>query len=1211
MKPFDLLKAPLEGRNLIEASAGTGKTYNIEGLFIRLVLELQLEIDQILVLTFTNAATEELKTRIRNKLVLAREGFAAGGSADPLIDSLIRACADQQAACVRLQEALVDFDQAAIFTIHGFCQRLIHENAFETHNLFDTELVSNQTHLVQEVVDDFWRQVFYAAPSEWIGFALDQVKGPGYFVRLLDKVKTPDLKLVPDVTDPPPLADLQPFRDALAALRKAWPSSREAVIQALMDPALNANMYGRMKASVNQPDMSERALKIIGLAEAMDHLALPQSTGFPLFANFENFTTAKLTRATKKKHATPEHDFFDLCDIVFSRSEQLQSAFEQSLIFQKTRLFDYAAAELRKRKNEKNIQYFDDLLLTVLNVLKSENANQLITGIRKRYRAALVDEFQDTDSVQYDILTRLFSDENSLLFMIGDPKQSIYSFRGADIFSYMKAARSTEAKFTLLKNWRSEPGLITAVNTLFAGVAHPFIFDGIPFEAGRPARSNLTEQFKDPPLRLWYLDAEPITGNAKPINKPAATRLVADAVGGEICRLISTSPGVEPGDIAVLVRTNDQTGRMNDLLTTRKVPSVLYTAANIFDSRESREIQRILTAVAHPADTSRIKAALATDILGVRAEELISGDFESQWWESQLSGFREYLQTWEENGFIRMFGLLLVREKVKNRLLNFSDGERRLTNVLHLIELLHRQSVEKNTGVGGLLKWLADQRDPLTPRLEENQLRLESDENAVKIVTIHKSKGLEYPIVFCPFGWEDSLQTGREFAFHDVADDFQLTFDLGSENRDQHLAQARNELLAENLRLLYVALTRAKQRCYLVWGHINRADTSALAYLLHGSNDPSDVDLTQDRTLILKNQLKAKTSTDRLEDLQRLAVRSQNSIEVTALPTGKAAQKGLSTGKQTGEPLFCRRFTQRIDRTWKISSFSSLVSAGAADVDLPDRDTPVGRPEPDPAASLADLEAQRRQTGISVFDFPRGARAGSFFHDIFEHYDFAAEASQPLEQLVGDKLQQYGYDAKWQKPVCKAVSTVLATSLHTDLSHFTLSSLTAADRINEMEFYFPLNPVTPAKIKRIFKKIGQRSRLENFPGRLDRLTFAPSRGFMKGYIDMVFSHQGHYYLIDWKSNHLGSTPDKYDPSALQATMEANYYVLQYHIYALALHQHLRYRQPDYRYEKHFGGIFYIFIRGVNQNVPAHGVFYDRPDPDLIHSLGHGLIPGYG
>ena len=222
MKPFDLLQAPLEGRNLIEASAGTGKTYNIEGLFIRLVLEQQLDIDQILVLTFTNAATEELKTRIRNKLVLTRNAFAAGGSADPLIDALVTAHADQKAAGRRLQETLIDFDQAAIFTIHGFCQRIIHENAFETHNLFDTELVSNQSHLIQEVVDDFWRELFYAAPLELIGFALDRLKKPDYFVRLLNKVKTPDTRIVPEIAEPA-LDALEPFRTALVALKKAWP----------------------------------------------------------------------------------------------------------------------------------------------------------------------------------------------------------------------------------------------------------------------------------------------------------------------------------------------------------------------------------------------------------------------------------------------------------------------------------------------------------------------------------------------------------------------------------------------------------------------------------------------------------------------------------------------------------------------------------------------------------------------------------------------------------------------------------------------------------------------------------------------------------------------------------------------------------------------------------------------------------------------------
>ena len=288
MKPFDLLNAPLKGISLIEASAGTGKTYNIEGLFIRLVLEMQLQVDQILVLTFTNAATEELKDRIRNKLVRTKDAFSEGGSDDRLIDSLVNRYPDLKAAGLRIHETLIDFDKAAIFTIHGFCQRILHENAFETHNLFDTELISNQAQLIQEVVDDFWRKTFYSAPMEFVSFALDRIKGPEYFCRLLERVKTPVVKIIPD-TAKPSLDALNPFRISLRELRKAWSASREAVIQALKDPALNARIYGNLKTDANHPMMTSRELKVIALAENMDRLVHPNSVGFPLFDSFEKF----------------------------------------------------------------------------------------------------------------------------------------------------------------------------------------------------------------------------------------------------------------------------------------------------------------------------------------------------------------------------------------------------------------------------------------------------------------------------------------------------------------------------------------------------------------------------------------------------------------------------------------------------------------------------------------------------------------------------------------------------------------------------------------------------------------------------------------------------------------------------------------------------------------------------------------------------------
>jgi len=1211
LKPFDLLNAPLEGINLIEASAGTGKTYNIEGLFVRLVLEMQLPVDQILVLTFTNAATEELKDRIRNKLVQVKDAFAGAGSDDLLINSLVKRYPDSKAAELLIHESLIDFDKAAIFTIHGFCQRILHENAFETHNLFDTELIANQTHLIQEVVDDFWRKTFYSAPMELVSFALSRIKGPEYFCQLLDKVKAPDVKIMPELAEPV-LDALQPFRIPLCALKKAWPASREAVIRGLNDPALNANIYGRLKPDLNHPEMTVRELKVITLVETMDHLAHPQSIGFPLFKNFENFTAAKLTKATKKNHTPPGHEFFDLCDNVFTQGEILKGEMEQYLLFLKARLFAFAASELQKRKKEKNVQYFDDLLITLTNALQAESGHLLADEIRQKYKAALVDEFQDTDSIQYDILTRLFSHQKGLLFMIGDPKQAIYSFRGADIFSYMKAARSADAKFTLIENWRSRSKLITAVNTVFSGAKAPFVFDEIPFEKGKPANQLPTDgENAAVPFNLWYLDSTRFSTDGKPIAKTEAVRLIADAVGDEICRLISGSAPVEPGDIAVLVRKNDQAQLIKGILTDQNVPSVLYSTGNIFDSREALEVERILTGIADPANISHLKTALATDIMGIQGEDLVAGDLESRWWEIRLARFREYFRLWDQHGFIRMFRQFLAGEQVKARLLSFPDGERRLTNVMHLAEILHHQSMEKNPGMTGLLKWLAEQRDPSTPRLEENQLRLESDEKAVKIVTIHKSKGLEYPVVFCPFGWEGSLIKNQEFTFHDIGDDRRLTLDLGSESNSQNIALAQNELLSENLRLLYVALTRAKERCYLAWGHINTAETSALAYLLHGGADQQTISSADDQTCILKKRFITKTNAELSEDLKQLAEKSQNSIQFIPLPAPSDSDANFVLKQKKEERYFCRKFAGKIDRSWKISSYSSLVSTGAPDVDLPDRDISLQTFEENLITLPDESELIKGHDEAAIFSFPRGTRAGSFFHDVFEHHDFAAKKSKYLELLVARKLQQYGLDQKWQETVCRAITNVLSISLRPDLPQLRLSSIALTDRINEMEFYFPLNPVSSRSLSKIFKNYSGVEMFADFSGQLEKLAFAPFQGFMKGYVDMVFQHQRRFYLVDWKSNHLGSTLEHYDQTSLNKTMQADYYTLQYHIYTLALHQYLRCQKPDYCYEKDLGGIFYIFIRGVDDSRgPEYGIYFDLPDPDLILALGKTLIAGY-
>ncbi|MCK4985523.1 MAG: hypothetical protein KAS40_08400, partial [Desulfobacterales bacterium] len=349
-----------------------------------------------------------------------------------------------------------------------------------------------------------------------------------------------------------------------------------------------------------------------------------------------------------------------------------------------------------------------------------------------------------------------------------------------------------------------------------------------------------------------------------------------------------------------------------------------YSTGNIFDSHEAMEVEKILLSISEPDNLELLKAALATDMMGAKGEDLLSAQLDTRQWENRLAAFREYFQVWQRFGFMRMFRMVLTREKIRKRLISFPDGERRLTNVLHLAEIIHQESAQRNLGIGGVLKWLAEQRDPQSPRLEEHQLRLESDEGAVKIVTIHKSKGLEYPVVFCPYGWEGSFVKDNEFVFHQADDDQSLTLDLGSDARDSNVMHAQNELLAENIRLLYVALTRAKSICYLAGGRINTAESSALGYLLHASDRPQIDYRSEDLIGGLKQHVGKKSDEDRIADLNRLVKQSQGSIDVVSLPA--PSDRNFFQQPDTAEPLACRQFAGKIDRTWKVSSYSSLVS---------------------------------------------------------------------------------------------------------------------------------------------------------------------------------------------------------------------------------------------------------------------------------------------
>ena len=950
----------------------------------------------------------------------------------------------------------------------------------------------------------------------------------------------------------------------------------------------------------------------------------------PFSRHLTNSPLSTIEQKTKKGQKTPLHPFFDNCDELSAVGESLEQEMQALLLFVKADLFRFAHEKLPSMKKSRNVQTFDDLLIRVKDALSKPGAEMLAAAVKHRFRAALVDEFQDTDMLQYTIFSYLFADKESLFFMIGDPKQAIYGFRGADIYSYMQASTQVEKKYTLLTNYRSHASLIIAVNTLFSRVKEPFVFEEIPFIKGKAAESSRHLQHKTNTLfHIWFAGAK----GGKPINKEVAEHSISDAVSREIKRLVSGPDAMNPGDIAVLVRTNRQAGIVKQDLSRNNVPAVIYSAGNVFETREARDLFLLMVGVSDPFNAGRFRAALTTRIMGVPFEKLDLERMDREWQDPLQKRFAAYHQTWLTDGFMRMFNQLIAREQVRARLLGMRDGERRLTNLLHLAELLHESATHENLGMPALIKWFSIQRDPQSGMLETHQLRLESDAFTVKIITIHKSKGLEFPVVFCPFAWGSSLIKGTDFIFHDKDSEQHLTLDIGSPGIEDNRTQAQYELLAENLRLLYVALTRARERCILVWGHINTVETSALAYLLHYTPEDGGNMLSDNLLHEIQFQYNSKDEKALLRDLKVLEAASNHSIQVSMLPEmpgedvaeAKSQQPEIKEGMV--DVLSMRKMNTPMERDWHIYSYSSLTSSSTGlpsqdflpllsspnalqkgelqDSEQPDRDEDALFED----GSVVQPENSDRADGHTIFTFTKGANAGIFFHDLFEHLDFVTSGEPEVAAFVADKIASYGIEPVWQDAVLQMVENVLTSPLQSLYDEFSLSIIQKEQRINEMEFYFPLNKISKETLQRTFALYGVSDRLAGFPEHLGRLQFAPAKGFMKGFIDLVFGFNSRYYLVDWKSNHLGYAVADYNQTILDTVMQQSYYTLQYHIYTLALHLYLQLRIPGYQYERDFGGVYYLFIRGIDGAAGSgNGVFFDRPDKQLVDALEKALLP---
>ncbi len=1179
----------LPGTSLIEASAGTGKTFTIAGLFLRLLLERGFSVREILVVTFTEAATEELRGRIRQTLAAARRAFEAGASQAPFLQALVEKFGGEKQDKLRLlEEALACFDEAPIHTIHGFCQRTLQDRAFESGGLFDLELVTDQTRWLREVVEDFWRRYVLAAEKIPVAFAVKNLRAPDALLPLIDScLPHPGLKVLSPVEGKDVAALAADLAAAFASVQKVWQEDELSIRALFGSQAKWANkpynrddemgeVFRRVAACLAETDLSAESLAVL-----------------------EEFTTTAIAAGTSKRgqSAAPALPFFSACD-------DLAVAAERYALGLQVRALRFVEEELPRRKAALKMQSFDDLLRRLDAALAGSGGDALAAALRQQFPAALIDEFQDTDPVQYRIFQRVFAVPGNFLFLIGDPKQAIYGFRGADVFTYLSAARDANRRYTLRENWRSERGLVAATNTVFAANPAAFVLPEIHFTAveakgGADATPLRVAGQAEPPFQLWFAPRD--NGD---LTKTKAEAILPRLVASEIVRLLNGGTTIGdrrllPEDVAVLVPENRQAQLMQQALSAAGVPSVMLTTGSLFAAREVSEVKRLLAAVAEPAHEPLLKAALATDLLGRTADDLERLANDDSAWQDVLERFHRYLDLWTGKGFIPMFRALLQQERVRGRLLQFPDGDRRLTNVLHLGEVLHQASSEQRLGPAGLLKWMVEQENLPDAVAEEHQLRLERDEKAVKLVTIHKSKGLEYPVVFGPFSWRGAdIERNREEVvfFHDPQTR-QLHRDLGSERRAENADRARIERLAEQVRLLYVALTRAQHRCCFVWGGFNGADTSAPAWLLHPP-PPGEAGAVA----ALETQWPQLDDARLRADLQRRAKESGGAIAVADLPAlAEARYQPLAA--ETAR-LSARSFTGAIQRDWRIASFSSLT-AGRED-ERPDYDS-------GPPATAEETPA----TGI--FAFPRGTQAGTCLHKILERLDFPRWREPATRGMVEEELRAHGLSvAELGETVSEMIGKVMTVPLPPiaaggecartageakpglpSRAALKLAEISPESCLRELEFCFPLQRLSVSPLRTLWSKHGVSDAAE-------RLDFNPVTGLLKGFIDLVFEWQGQFYLVDWKSNWLGNRVEDYGPEALRLEMRRHHYHLQYLLYTVALDKYLRLRLPGYRYDRHFGGVTYLFLRGLDPARPGYGVFRDQPTEDLVHELSELL-----
>lgn len=1282
---------PLSDIQLIEASAGTGKTWTIAALYIRLILGhgnahtgfgKPLLPRDILVVTFTEAATAELRERIRKRLTEAARYFrkAVDAPEDTFLDTL---AGDYDASAWpglahRLAVAADGMDEASIFTIHGWCSRMLKQHAFDSGAPFLINIEGESSALLKACVRDFWRVVFYPLDENECRLIQAAVNTPEVLAQKISQLlkETPEALARLSENRGNVVADLAGFRQALEnhrqqqqdcddkvnKARDLWATERSAIEQVLNTAKtaghLNGNSYREFEQRLNLfktwAEQGEPQPKT-------DWIGLFSAGGFKLNKPANNIE--------------PQHPVFtQLAQLqaALEKAESSANQFHQAILTTATFWVrdHFAATKTRKATLD-----YDDLIHQLHAALRRESAGERLARIiRTQYPVAMIDEFQDTDAVQYDIFERIYGQTQSSTawLMIGDPKQAIYGFRGADIHTYLRARQrddKTLKPHTLGTNYRSTHDLVEAVNRMFSfAESHPggaFLFKSehdhpIPFQAvlAQGRKEYWVRQGQSAKaLTCWYY---PPSGNAdKAIGVTEYRRVMAEKCANEIACLLQESTkgqagfqpenaSIEPlreSDIAILVRDGTEARSVRQALLRRGIRSVyLSDRDSVFDSQEAADLQQCLRAFLSPQDGRLIRAALGTSLLCLDYPQIERLSIDEAVLDQAIQHFIRYGELWNSQGVLAAVRQFIMDQQLPARLLAKPGGERTLTNLLHLSELLQTEGVHRD-GPEGLLSYLQEMRSNDETNAEDNIIRLESDQGLIRVVTVHKSKGLEYPLVFLPFvcGYKETKRDKlSHYKYHDDAGQVVLDMAEVDENANSPSLQAMDkERLQEELRLLYVALTRARHACWLGIAPIKHGNSKvnalhkgAMGYLLSGGTQMADdevgnflktlldnhsatviVDITEDQTIDFKPESNNKTETGKprhfqAEPFTHWWIASYSALVDGLTGAGKDAEAAPAdtTTPHPEEPQPPRQATARPEAgdTARIEQGNEEARISRIN-DVGNEGMMASRERDHPGHEAGGTPARPGQMdGPPILDddflheFPAGTDPGTFLHSLLQ-----GVALRGFDQLAGDQTTRSGILANrlkrsaytdWQDKLDSWLQGFLTTDFMLGQQRLALCSLTSRECLTEMEFWFQATAVGSRAIDAAVRQ----HILPEQPRPV--LSANTLNGMMRGFIDLVFRHQGQYYVVDYKSNRLGRSDTDYEASKLNHALLEHRYDLQYSLYLLALHRYLKARLgAAYCYDEHIGGAVYFFLRGLN-NPATRGVYHHKPPRQLIESL---------